>query len=143
MTASNTDLTREQLERTRELMDRAVPDCLVEGHECLIPGLKLPDPDDAHVLVAAIRCGASVIVTFNLNDFPNETLGLFGIEAQHPDEFADYLFDLHPAAVVEAARKQRAALQNPTVDVDRYLDNLLRQGLTQTVKSLSAYRSVL
>ena len=63
------DLTREKLERTRRLMDLAVPDVLVTGYEHLIPGLVLPDEKDRHVLAAAIHCGASVIVTFNLHDF--------------------------------------------------------------------------
>ena len=58
------------LERTRSLMDQAVPDCLVEGYESLIEGLSLPDPDDRHVLAAAIRAGAQTIVTINLKDFP-------------------------------------------------------------------------
>lgn len=131
------------LYRTRQLMDRAVPDCLVEGYEPLAAGLVLPDPDDTHVLAAAIRCGASVIVTFNERDFPAEVLALWNIEAQHPDEFADDLFDLHPAAVIEAARRQRASLKSPPMDVERYLDNLLRQGLTRTVRHLAGYRSVL
>jgi hypothetical protein len=134
---------QEALARTRHLMNEAVPDCLVEGCEELAKGITLPDPDDVHVLAAAIRCGASVIVTFNLKDFPPSVLQPFGIETQHPDQFADYLYDLHPGAVVEAAKRQRADLKNPPMDVDRYLNNLLRQGLTQTVKNLAGYRSVL
>ncbi len=63
------DLTRERLERTRRLMDKAAPDVLVTEYEHLIPGLVLPDEKDRHVLAAAIRCEASVIVTFNLIDF--------------------------------------------------------------------------
>lgn len=59
------DLTKEQLRRTASLMDTAIPDGLVHGYEELINGLTLPDPDDRHVLAAAIRCNASVIVTFN------------------------------------------------------------------------------
>ena len=109
----------------------------------LIDGLKLPDVDDRHVLATAIRCGASVIVTFNEKDFPSNALEPFGIEAQHPDAFVDYLFDLDQAAVVAAARQARANLQNPRIDVDRYLDSLLRQGLVQTSKSLNQYRSIL
>ena len=73
------------------------------GHESLISGLKLPDPDDRHVLAAAIRCNASVIVTFNENDFPATALAPYGIEAQHPDLFVDNLFDLDQAAVIAAA----------------------------------------
>ena len=52
--AKRQDIDKIQLERTRDLMNQAVPDCLVTGHEQLIPALKLPDPDDRHVLAAAI-----------------------------------------------------------------------------------------
>jgi predicted nucleic acid-binding protein len=69
------DLARDRLERTRKLMDKAVPDSLVSGYEGLIGGLSLPDPDDRHVLAAAIHGGAEIIVTFNLADFPPDTLG--------------------------------------------------------------------
>lgn len=65
------DLTRAKLERTRHLMDNALPDALVTGYEQLIDSIELPDRNDRHVLAAAIRCGASVIVTVNLRDFPN------------------------------------------------------------------------
>ena len=59
---NRTDLTMEQLDRTSELMDRAIPDACVCDYEALITGLSLPDPNDRHVLAAAIRCGAGVIV---------------------------------------------------------------------------------
>lgn len=137
------DLTREQLDRTSALMDKAIPDGLVTDHEVLIAGLTLPDPDDRHVLAAAIRCNASVIVTFNERDFPQAALSPFGIEAQHPDLFIENLFDLDPAAVVAAAQSQRAQLKNPPIDVDHYIAVLLRQGLVQTAKSLTIYQVIL
>jgi len=137
------DLDAALLARTVDLMNRAVPDALVSGHEALVEGLQLPDPDDRHVLAAAIRCGASVIVTFNQKDFPTDTLATYGVETQHPDEFIDNLFDLDPASVVSAAQKQRQSLQNPAIEVPLYLDILRRQGLSQTVKQLAAYAAVL
>jgi|SRR5450830_156951 len=137
------DLTAAQLDRTSALMDRAIPDAVVTGFEKLIPGLVLPDPDDRHVLAAAIRCNASVIVTFNQRDFPDATLHEFRIEAQHPDEFIDNLFDLDQAAVVGAAQRQRAQLVKPKLDVERYLDVLLKQGLVQTARALAPYRTIL
>jgi len=82
--ANRPDLTREKLERTRQLMNAHVRDCLVADYEDLIPLLTLPDADDRHVLAAAIRSNADVIVTFNLGDFPPEALTKWGIEAQHP-----------------------------------------------------------
>ena len=68
------DLSRGNLERTRQLMEQALPDALVTGYEHLIDSIELPDRDDRHVLAAAVRCGASVIVTLNLGDFPSESL---------------------------------------------------------------------
>lgn len=69
------DLTRDNLERTRALMDLHAVDALVTGDEDLIPGLRLPDPNDRHVLAAAIRGQADVIVTMNLRDFPAQIVG--------------------------------------------------------------------
>ena len=87
--------------------------------------------------------GASVIVTFNERDFPADALESFGLEAQHSDVFAENLFDLDQAAVVAAAQRQRQQLKSPPMDVDRYLDILRKQGLTQTMKALAAFRAVL
>jgi len=137
------DLTAEQVDRTAALMDRAIPDGPGTGYDDLIAGLTLPDPDDRHVLAAAIRCNASVIVTFNERDFPNEVLADFGIEAQHPDVFVENLFDLDQAAVVAAAQRQRRQLKHPPIAVDRYLEILLKQGLVQTCKSLAPCRAML
>ena len=130
------DLSREKLERTRMLMDEHAEDALVTGYEDLIPGLQLPDPNDRHVLAAAIRGRADVIVTANLRDFPAETLAEFGIEAQHPDEFVLHLLDLAPGVVAEAARNHRESLKNPPKTIDEYLNSLEAQGLTQTVSVL-------
>ncbi len=88
------DLTVAQLRHTRDLMDRHVRDCLVEDFEELIPSLTLPDPNDRHVLAAAIRGRADVIVTYNLTDFPDKALQKYGITPQHPDEFLLHLFNL-------------------------------------------------
>lgn len=137
------DLTRAQVDRTSDLMDRAIPDGLVDKYEALVAGLTLPDPDDRHVLAAAIRCGASVIVTFNQRDFPADVLASYGVESQHPDEFVENLFDLDAAVVVAAAQRQRAQLKNPPIDVGRYLEILFRQGLVQTTKALATYRAIL
>ena len=66
----NTGIDIARLQKTRDDMDSAVPDALVTGYQGLIPAINLPDPDDRHVLAAAIRCGANAIVTFNEKDFP-------------------------------------------------------------------------
>ena len=141
--ADRSDLTRQQLERTRDLMNAHVRDCVVSGYEDLVPGLELPDPNDRHVLAAAIRTRASVIVTFNLKDFPNEYLAKYGLEAQHPDDFVTHLFDLNQAAVCGAVKAQRAALKKPSKSVDELLEALGQQRLPEAVSRLRPYADLL
>ena len=105
-------------------MDLHVPDCLVTGYESLIENLTLPDPDDRHVLAAAIHAGAGFIVTFNLEDFPASIVGPLGIEAIHPDELVSRLWAEQPDSVLEAARLQRAGLRNPPRSAAEYLETL-------------------
>jgi len=124
-------------------MNSHVRDCLVTGYEPLIDGLQLPDADDRHIVAAAIRTRADVIVTFNLKDFPSASLAGFGIEAQHPDEFVSHLIDLAPGAVCAAAKRQREGLRSPPKSVEEYLDALSRQHLPETVMRLSEFRHLL
>ena len=130
------ELTRAQLERTRDLMNTSVLDSLVTGHEPLIEAIVLPDPDDRHVVAAAIRCGADAIVTYNLKDFPEAALQPLGIEAQHPDDFVLCQIDLGLAVVLRALREQRAALKNPPRSLDDFLNTLESQQLVQAVARL-------
>lgn len=130
------DLKKEQLEKTRRLMNAATRDCLVEGYDGLIESVKLPDEDDRHVLAAAIHSRANVIVTFNLKDFPSKLLRQHKIEALHPDEFIARLIDLDSATVAQAAQQHRARLRNPPKTVDEYLLTLANQGLVKTVEYL-------
>lgn len=141
--ANRPDLTRAQLERTRDQMDASVPDCLVTGYEGLAAKLTLPDADDRHVLAAAILCQAGAIVTFNLKDFPAKTLAPLGITAQHPDEFIEHAFGINPVAVIAAVHDHRASLAHPPKTVDELLDGYLRQGLVTTVGLLRHYAQYL
>jgi predicted nucleic acid-binding protein len=141
--ADRPDLSRDKLERTRKFMDQAVLDCLVEGHLDLIPSLKLPDPNDRHVLAAAIHAGADAIVTFNLKDFPPELCTQYNLEVLHPDDFIRFQFDFDNAAVVLAATRCRARLQNPKKSALEYLDTLTQQRLPATVSALSPFISII
>lgn len=123
------ELDEAKLQRTMTLINQAVPDCLVTGYGDLIEQLFLPDPNDRHVLAAAIRSGAQVIVTTNLRDFPQEALADFDIDARHPDDFILDLADLDPAVVTTAAKLQRAALKNPPLTAETFIDTMRRQGL--------------
>ena len=125
------DLKGEQLKRTQKLMNRALPDALVTGFEALIPTLELPDANDRHVLAAAIRGRCDVIVTYNLKDFPSETLSHFDLEAQHPDEFISHLIHLKPDAILVTAKRCRARLKNPPKTVEKYVLSLADQRLPE------------
>lgn len=131
------------LVKVRELMDRHVPDAKVTGHERLITSLTLPDPDDRHVLAAAIKCKADAIVTSNLKDFPCEILAEYQIEVIHPDDFIYFQIDMAPAVCCTAIRAQRLALKNPPMDVDAFLCNLQKLQLPQTVSLLKQYAELL
>lgn len=137
------DLTKENLQRTVDLMNSHVLDCLVHGYQDLIPCLTLPDEDDRHVLAASICAGADVIVTCNLSDFPDVVLEQYGIEAQHPDEFITHLMDLAPSVVCESAKQQRLRLKTPPQNVEELLTSYKKQGLNQTVTQLREYISSL
>lgn len=134
---------RAALERTRDLMDRATRDCLVTGYEALVPALTLPDPDDRHVLAAAIVGRCDAIVTQNLKDFPPEALAPFGIETQHPDDFLRNQLSLAPGLVCSALRKVRARFKNPPKSVDEYFAILTQQGLVATVADLEQFADLL
>ncbi len=138
--AKRPDLDVSRLRRTRRLMCEAIPDCMVTGYEHLVESLVLPDPDDRHVLAAAIHCSARVIVTANMRDFPAEALTPHGVEALHPDEFLIGIIERAGGAVRQTVEEQAAALRNPPLDVDDLLDRLSRAGLPLSVVQMRQLR---
>lgn len=123
------ELSRERLERTRQRMDKNVPDALVTRYKELIPSLKLPDLDDRHVLAAAIRAGADTIVTMNLRHFPKARLETYDIKAQHPDDFVMRLVGLNANAVFQAIIVQQQSLKKPARTMGEFVETLEGQGL--------------
>lgn len=134
------DLKRESLERTREAMNGSVRDCLVHGYEDLIETLHLPDPDDRHVLAAAIRSKSSFIVTLNLKDFPADALAPYKIKAVSADDFVVGLLVGNPGKVLPVFKSHREKLKKPPKTVDQFLETFRRQGLTKTVAFLEEHR---
>lgn len=137
------DVTRPKAERIRNLMNAHVPDCLVAGYEELIPTLTLPDPDDRHVLAAAVRGGASAVVTFNLADFPDAVLAPFAVEAVHPDEFVSRLLATQSAKACEAVRRQRLSLKNPPKTADEFVAIIEQCQLPRTAAGLRRYADLI
>lgn len=130
------DLKKPQLEKTRIAMDSAFPDATITNYESLIKGLSLPDKNDRHVLAAAIRVKADVIVTANLKDFPPAYLKTFDIDVQHPDEFITNLINLDKTKSLEALDNQVKRLKNPPKTMDEVLAILEKCGLSNSVSIL-------
>jgi hypothetical protein len=124
-------------------MDSNTRDALVTGYENLISSLQLPDPDDRHVLAAAIVGRCDVIVTANLKDFPDAALAPFGIDAQHPDEFLCNHLNLAQGLFCRCVQKIRSRLKNPPSTANEYLEALTRNGLVATAAELRPFAELL
>jgi hypothetical protein len=132
-----------RLQRTRELMDRAVPDALVSGYEQLEAGITLDDQDDRHVVAAATLTRADVIVTFNLDDFPAEVLKPLRLEARHPDEFLLDLFDISNELFVDAVKKDYEHYVDPEISFADYVESFRKAGVPKTADLLEKLRVVI
>jgi len=129
------DIPAEHLHRTRRLMTVAVPDAVVDDYDHLIDDLDLPDPDDRHVLAAAVAAGADLVVTANLADFPPGAIPA-GISVLVPDDFVLSLILIDIDAVGTVVGQQAGALRNPPMTTAELLEGLEIVGLRQSVEAL-------
>jgi hypothetical protein len=129
-------VTREKLEARRDAMIESIAGSLVEDYEDIVPRLTLPDANDRHVLAAAIKAGANLILTINLKDFPHQTLAAWKLTAQHPDDFTTELLQASQDAVVAVLQEMRARRKRPPTSAEDFLAQLERQGLTNFVAAL-------
>ncbi len=138
------DISREDVEYTRSQMDRALPDAQVDarvtGHRHLIEDLSLPDPDDNHVLAAAIHAETDYIVTFNLEDFPDAKLRTHGVKAIRPDVLMSMLTSSPKEKLLKVVKRHRTSLRKPPLDREEYLEVLKATGLEKTVEKLEAHQ---
>lgn len=116
----------------------AFPDALVQNYSGLVAQLDLPDVDDRHVLAAAIKANANVIVTNNLKDFPEDYLDSFGLKAKSSDDFLTDIIDLNADIAVKAFREMVLNKRNPAMDEYQVLDSLRKVGLEDTANYLHA-----
>lgn len=135
------DLTEKQLNRTKDLMNLHVRDCLVENYEHLIENLSLPDEDDRHILAAAIKVKAEIILTFNLRDFPKQILEDFNLTAVAPDDFLLELFDSNSENFNKAFERQLESLKNPPKTVEELFQILEKQHIGKTIDKLRIYQA--
>lgn len=131
------NITEEKAARLEGRINDSVADCLVTGYEPLIPALELPDPDDRHVLAAAIRCGAQLIVTSD-KDFPPESLALWGVKAKHPDDFVLDQISIDSGAVQTCVQQIVDSRHRRPVTFDEVLQELVNAGLPRSIAALRA-----
>ena len=122
---------------------REFPEALVTGYERLIEGLELPDPDDRHVLAAAILSGAQHIITENLADFPADALEPFAIEAIDADDFLSRTYDLYPTEALQVCRATRVSYRNPPFTPSEFVLDLTAKGLPKLASRLRPNRGLL
>lgn len=123
------DLAPDVVARRFAAMKDAFEAACVEGWEIFEATLTLPDPDDRHVVAAAMRGRADAIVTANLRDFPDETLAPLEIAVVHPDDFLLDQLDLAPRVVLDVLREQAAHTRNPPLTPTDLLARLGRAGV--------------
>ncbi len=132
-----------QVAKAAQAMEDAIPDCLVSGYEHLIGGLDLPDPDDRHVLAAAIAGRADSIVTLNQRDFPPHIVGALGIEIQTPDEFVLNQLQLDQVTALKALHAMRLRLSRPSLDGPALVALFEKRGLPQSAAHLRDFADLL
>ena len=129
---------KQSIESQLRAMEQAFPKSLVAGYDHLIGSLRLPDPDDRHVLAAAIVCGAQHIVTENLKHFPSEILEPLGIDAVSADTFLASTFELYPTEAMTALRTMRRAYYKEPINPSEFLLDLIAYKLVKTASLAKA-----
>lgn len=102
-----------------------VPDAMVTGYEALVPAMT-NHPKDRHVLAAAVRADAAVIVTANRKDFPAAALDRYDLDAVHPDDFLLDQLDLYPTQTLRCVHEQIEAHRNPVISTERFLSTFAK-----------------
>jgi predicted nucleic acid-binding protein len=118
--------TREQLERRRALMDRAIDHDLIENYQRHIVDINIPDPNDRHVLAAAIEAGAEILLTYNLRDFPNSKVAMYGVTVIHPDNLLGELIAEESKTVLSVIEEMRLKRQRPEISQLQLLESFSR-----------------
>lgn len=137
------DFSEEMLSRNRTTMDAHFPDANVEGYGRFVDVLDMPDPDDRHVLAAAIVGKADAIVTYNVKHFPPEIAERYRLDIRHPDDFIVNVIDLEPSRALSALRRQRDVLRNPPFTAEQFLDKFRACGLIQSHQRLMPHVDLL
>lgn len=122
-----------------QIANKAFPDALVENYDGLIAALSLPDSKDRHVLAAAIKTNADLIVTNNIKDFPEKYLDSFGLKVKTADNFLTDIIDLNQDQAIAAFKEMVLNKKNPDLDEFEVLGLLRKSGLNETANYLHVF----
>ena len=122
------DISRERIRQRFTAMDDAFEDARIEGYEGLIDGVTLPDPDDRHVVAAALQGRGDSIVTANIRHYPESVLDPLNIDVIHPDSFLLDQLDLAPALILDVLYQQAAHTRRPPLSPVDVVARLARAG---------------
>ncbi len=137
LSKKNHDDAIERAAQARSIMNQAFAEATVVGYAHHGNGIgKLPDEGDRHVIAAAIKSKADIIVTENLRDFPRKVLTKYGIEAKSSDEFIADVINLNPSLAIDAIKRMRLRLDRPEKTSEILLLDLKKTGLTQSADQL-------
>jgi predicted nucleic acid-binding protein len=127
--------------QAREKLAIAFEDAMVTDYEhlvCVCNG-SIPDPKDAHVIAAALKTQAAIIVTDNLRDFPLPFLARLNLDARSADEFIADSIALDPGRAVAALKKMRLRLKQPALTAEALLETMDARSLPETVNILKPH----
>ena len=130
------NVSETEIKKRVEKANLAFPDAKVTNYSGLIETLTLPDKKDRHILAAAIKTNANIIVTNNIKDFPKDYLSSFGLTAKLADDFLTDLIDLNPERAVEAFKQMVLYRRKPDLNAYQVLDILRNRGLKATADYL-------
>lgn len=121
----NQEIAKEKAKHLATQMRNSFTDSIITGWEGLEGTYGLPDPDDEHVLAAALVGGAGSIVTDNLRDFPEKMIPS-GIQIVSPQEFAYETVTMRPDLALAAvqAMSLRSGRNHPRLDALEILGTL-------------------
>lgn len=131
-------ISSSEIKRRLEIANQAFPDALVDNYESLVESIYLPDPKDRHVVAAAIKTNANLIVTNNLKDFPDHYLKQFGLSAKNADDFLTDIIDLNNEIVVKAFKDIISNKKKPELSVSEILSIYRKNNLINTANYLQA-----
>lgn len=129
-------VTNVEIKKRIAKANEAFPDAMVMKYEPLIKALTLPDKKDKHVLAAAIKAKANIIVTNNLKHFPKPYLAEFNLSAKSADDFLTDIIDINPSRAIEAFKELVLNRRKPNLDEYEVLDRFRKNGLVNSANYL-------